>query len=48
MPTAKERIIEASKNPKYDLFGNNCEHFAKYVAFDKKESGPIVSEYWRR
>ena len=32
------RINKALNNPKYSLFGNNCEHFARYVATGKKES----------
>lgn len=26
------RIQQALQNPQYDLFGNNCEHFARFVA----------------
>lgn len=39
---AKKRIEKAVKNPKYDLFENNCEHFANYVAKANKSSGQIV------
>lgn len=35
------RIQEAAKNPAYDLFGNNCEHFARFIATGKKESKQI-------
>ncbi len=35
---AKKRIHEALRNPLYDLFGNNCEHFARYVTTGLKES----------
>ena len=35
---ARQRIWETWKNPKYNLFGNNCEHFARYVTTGKKES----------
>lgn len=35
---AKERIDEALTNPAYDLFNNNCEHFARYVITGIKES----------
>ncbi|MDO8267443.1 MAG: hypothetical protein Q7T32_06375 [Moraxellaceae bacterium] len=38
---AKARIIEAARTPNYDLFGNNCEHFARFVAFSKKNSTQI-------
>lgn len=37
-PGALARIAEAMKNPKYDLFGNNCEHFARFIATGKRES----------
>ena len=32
------RLRIAAANPKYDLFGNNCEHFARFVATGKRES----------
>ncbi len=32
------RINKALQNDKYDLFGNNCEHFARFVATGKRES----------
>lgn len=32
------RMREAAQNPRYDLFGNNCEHFARFVATGKRES----------
>jgi hypothetical protein len=35
---AKQRFNEAIKNPKYDLFGNNCEHFARFISTGKRES----------
>lgn len=35
---ALERIKAALQAPRYDLFGNNCEHFARYVAVGKRES----------
>lgn len=35
---AKKRIQKAIKNPRYNLFGNNCEHFARYVTTGIKES----------
>lgn len=34
----KKRIQRAIRNPKYNLFGNNCEHFARYVTTGIKES----------
>lgn len=35
------RIREALKNPTYNLFGNNCEHFARHVATGKRESHQV-------
>ncbi len=35
---ATERVRHAARNPKYDLFGHNCEHFARFVATGKQES----------
>lgn len=35
------RIHEAGKNPEYDLFGNNCEHFARFVATGRRESRQV-------
>ncbi|MFO1262477.1 MAG: lecithin retinol acyltransferase family protein [Rhodoferax sp.] len=35
------RIEEASRSPAYNLFGHNCEHFARYVATGKRESTQI-------
>ena len=32
------RIRTAAADPKYDLFGNNCEHFARFVATGRRES----------
>ncbi len=32
------RINKALENNSYDLFGNNCEHFARFVATGKRES----------
>ena len=37
-PNAMVRIKKALENDMYDLFGNNCEHFARYVATGFKES----------
>lgn len=38
---AKKRIEHALENPSYNLFINNCEHFARYVATGVKESKQI-------
>lgn len=38
---AKGRLLEASENPDYDLFGNNCEHFANYIATGMRSSGQL-------
>jgi len=35
---AIDRIQKAVEDPYYNLFGNNCEHFARYVTSGKKES----------
>lgn len=35
---ALERIKYAANNPAYDLFGHNCEQFARFVATGKHES----------
>ncbi len=35
---AISRINKAIENNAYDLFGNNCEHFARYVATGRRES----------
>ncbi len=37
-PDAISRINKAVENSAYDLFGNNCEHFARYVATGRRES----------
>lgn len=39
---AKARILEGLKTPEYDMFTNNCEHFAKYVAHDNRVSGQVI------
>ncbi|WP_345990159.1 lecithin retinol acyltransferase family protein [Sulfurimonas sp. HSL1-2] len=38
---AIQRIKEALENPEYDLFGNNCEHFARYVTEGVKTSRQV-------
>lgn len=38
---AIERIKEAAKNPSYDLFGNNCEHFARFIAQGERYSSQV-------
>jgi len=35
---ATARIQMSLQNPRYDLFGHNCEHFARYVATGRRES----------
>jgi len=37
-PEAIQRMKKALENPGYDLFGHNCEHFARYVATGRRES----------
>ena len=41
VPSAKMRLREAFTNPRYDLFGNNCEHFARFVAMNQHSSGQL-------
>lgn len=38
---AISRLKEALKDPSYDLFGNNCEHFARFITTGKRESKQI-------
>lgn len=38
---AVARMRKARENPQYNLFGHNCEHFARYVATGKRESRQI-------
>jgi len=35
------RLKEALKRPDYDLFGNNCEHFARYVVTGERISTQV-------
>ena len=35
---AIRRLVAAHANPGYSTFGNNCEHFARYVATGVRES----------
>lgn len=37
-PRAIARINKVLENDMYDLFGNNCEHFARFVATGARES----------
>ena len=39
---AKARIAQGLEKPKYDIFTNNCEHFAKDVAHDNRVSGQVL------
>ena len=38
---AMNRIKLAAQDSQYDLFGNNCEHFARFVATGVRESTQI-------
>lgn len=38
---AIQRIHSASRNPAYHWFGNNCEHFARFVAMGTRESKQV-------
>ena len=35
------RLGTAMANPRYDLFGHNCEHFARFVATGRRESSQL-------
>jgi hypothetical protein len=35
---AIERLRQAAANPGYNLFGNNCEHFARFIATGVRQS----------
>ena len=35
---ARHRLEAAKANPKYDALGNNCEHFASFIADGKRTS----------
>src|SRR5438445_9059459 len=38
VPSAMERVSLAFNDPNYDLFANNCEHFARFIASGQKTS----------
>ncbi len=38
---AVSRIMQALQDPLYDLFGNNCEHFARFVTTGRRESTQV-------
>lgn len=38
---AYERLLYAAENPEYNLFENNCEHFANFMATGQKFSGQL-------
>ncbi len=40
--SAKQRLREAFKKPSYDLFGNNCEHFARFITQNQYTSNQLV------
>jgi hypothetical protein len=40
-PNAIARLISGCSNPIYNTAGNNCEHFARYVATGKRESHQV-------
>jgi hypothetical protein len=39
--SAIARIMQALQDPHYDLFGNNCEHFARFVTTGQRESTQV-------
>lgn len=40
-PNASRRLVAACANPGYSTIGNNCEHFARYIATGVRESHQI-------
>lgn len=42
-PGAIARINEAARNSKYDLFANNCEHFANFVTSGERRSPQLTA-----
>ena len=42
---AIRRIRTALSNPHYDLFGHNCEHFARFVATGRRESTQLQTGF---
>jgi len=38
---ARARFTQALQRPQYDLVTNNCEHFARYVAYGRRESSQV-------
>jgi len=40
-PEAIRRVHEALQNPGYEIFGNNCEHFARFATTGRRESGQL-------
>ena len=38
---ARFRLRLALARANYDLLGNNCEHFARFIAYGKRESGQV-------
>jgi hypothetical protein len=45
-PFAIARHRMALANPAYDLFGNNCEHFARFIATGVRESKQLQAAGW--
>ena len=44
--SALARLVEACQRPRYELLGNNCEHFARYVVTGKRESRQLQGAGW--
>ena len=38
---ARRRLRQAAANPAYNLFGHNCEHFARFIATGKPASSQL-------
>lgn len=41
MNNVRTRINESLRRPIYDLFSNNCEHFARFAATGSKQSAQL-------
>ncbi|MBX3133431.1 MAG: hypothetical protein KF689_08630 [Gemmatimonadaceae bacterium] len=40
--SARRRLVEALRTPRYNLFGNNCEHFVAHVATGVRRSPQLA------
>lgn len=42
---AMRRLMVAIRTPNYHLLWNNCQHFARYIAYGKKESPQVQTAF---